>query len=104
MENPFESLENRLASIESKLDGLIQSINSPKTSMPTWLTTKQLAQHLGVSTSFVTNLRISKIPYYKLGGRVYFKKQEIDEFIESTRHKAGSEYLNEFLASNRRRT
>jgi excisionase family DNA binding protein len=97
MENPFEILENRLAGIENKLDGLIRAINSPSSALPTWMTTKQLAQQLGVSSSFITNLRGSKLPYYKLGGKVYFKKQEVDEFIEKTRHKAGGEYLEEYL-------
>jgi len=78
MENPFESIEKRLAGIEEKLAGLIQRIDHPSASSPTWITSKQLAQYLGMSVSAVTNLRINKIPYYKLGGKIYFKKQEID--------------------------
>jgi len=97
MENPFEALENRLASIESKLDGLLKSINSPSPALPAWMTTKQLAQHLGVSAAFITSLHGSKLPFYKLGGKVYFKKQEIDKFIQKTRHKTGGEYLDEYL-------
>lgn len=99
MENPFENLENRLTTIEHKLDRLIERIENPQNSVPTWITSKQLAQHLGVSVSTVTKLRVSKIPYYKLGGKIYFKKQEIDKWIEKTRHKSGSEYLNEYLRS-----
>ncbi|MFC1734375.1 helix-turn-helix domain-containing protein, partial [candidate division KSB1 bacterium] len=57
---------------------------------------KQLAQHLGISASTVSKLR-GKLPYYKLGGKVYFKKQEVDEWIEKTRHKSGDEYLNDYL-------
>jgi len=97
MENPFEAIENKLAVIESKLDDLIKKIEDPSSDSPIWLTSKQLAQHLGISVSAVTNLRTYKIPYYKLGGRIYFKKQEIDEWIQKTRHKAGGEYLNEKL-------
>ena len=97
MENPFEILEQRLLSIENKLDSLIERIENPHSSSPTWLTSKQLAAYLGISVSTVTKLRGGKVPYYKLGGRVYFKKQEIDEWIENTRHKSGSEYLNEYL-------
>lgn len=101
MENPFELIEQRLGIIEKKLDILIQSINNPNDSnlSPTWVNSKQLAQHLGISTTAVGNLRINKIPYYKIGGRILYKKQEIDEFIEKTRHKGGGEYLNEFLNS-----
>ena len=97
MENPFEELQKRLESIEEKLDNLTETIENPQNSTPQWLSTKQLAKMLGVSTSTITNLRISKLPYYKLGGRILFKKQEIDEFIDKTRHKSGSEYLNEYL-------
>jgi len=97
MENPFESIENKLAIIENKLDRVIERIENPQTSAPTWMTSKQLAQHLGVSVSTISKLRGSKIPYYKLGGKIYFKKQEIDEWIEKTRHKTGGEYLNEYL-------
>jgi hypothetical protein len=49
----------------------------------------------------VTNLRTYKIPYYKLGGRIYFKKEEIDEWIEKTRHKTGGENLEEYIGTNR---
>lgn len=101
MENPFELIEQRLAAIEGKLESLISSIKNPEDSKlsPTWMTSKQLAQHLGLSTTAVGNLRINKIPYYKIGGRILYKKQEIDEFIERTRHKGGREYLDEFLNS-----
>jgi len=101
MENPFELIENRLSRIEEKLEGLIQRIDHPTGSSPTWITSRQLAQHLGISVSAVTNLRTNKIPYYKLGGRIYFKKQEIDEWIETTRHKTGGEHLNEWLETNK---
>lgn len=99
MNNPFETLDQRLIVIEQKLDNLIQKIDDPQSSVPTWITTKQLAKNLGVSTSMITNLRTSKLPYYKLGGRILFKKQEVDDWIEKTRHKSGSEYLDEYLRS-----
>ena len=101
MENPFELIEQRLTAIEGKLDSLINNSDNPNDSnlSPTWINSKQLAKHLGISTTAVGNLRINKIPYYKIGGRILYKKQEIDEFIERTRHKGGGEYLNEFLNS-----
>jgi excisionase family DNA binding protein len=102
MENPFSLIEQRLATIEGKLDSLIHRIDNPNDSpnpSPTWITSKQLAQHLGISVGAIANLRINKIPYYKIGGKILFKKQEIDEFIEKTRHKGGGEYLNEYLNS-----
>jgi excisionase family DNA binding protein len=101
MENPFEAIEKRLEAIEKNLEGLIQRIDKPPVmSANTWITSKQLAQHLGISPAAVTKLRYSKLPFYKIGGKVLFKKQEIDEFIEKTRHKTGGEYLNEYLEGN----
>ncbi|MBC8320133.1 MAG: helix-turn-helix domain-containing protein [Bacteroidetes bacterium] len=97
MNNPFETLEQKLSVIEQKLDNLIQKIDDPQSSSPTWITSKQLAKYLGISTTTVNKLRSSKLPYYKLGGRIYFKKQEVDEWMEKTRHKSGGEYLNEYL-------
>ena len=100
MENPFELIEQRLATIEGKLDSLIQKIETPEDSSklsPTWITTKQLAQHLGMSTAAITNLRGKKIPFYKIGGRILFKKEEVDEFIAKSRHKTGGEYLHDHL-------
>jgi excisionase family DNA binding protein len=102
MENPFESLEKRLESIERKLDNLLQQRNNVDDNLeihPKWLSTKQLAEYLGMSTSAITNMRGSKLPYYKVGGRIMFKKQEIDEYILSTRHKSGSEHLEDYLNS-----
>ena len=101
MENPFELIEKRLVVIEEKLDELIKRPDNPVVTGPTWISSKQLALHLGVSSAFVANLRISKLPYYKLGGRIFFKKQEIDEWIEKTRHKTGEEHLLELLGSNK---
>jgi len=101
MENPFDLLDQRLQAIEKKLEGLIQKIeNQDKTSSlsATWVTTKQLAQHLGISTAAITNMRGSKIPYYKIGGRILFKREEVDEFIQKTRHKSGGEHLDEYLS------
>lgn len=102
MENPFELIEKRLEAIENKLDSLIRNNDLPSSDLsPTWITSKQLAQHLGLSVAAITHLRGSKIPYYKIGGRILFKRQEIDEYIEKTRHKTGSDYLNEYLQGNK---
>ena len=100
MENPFDLLDQRLLSIEEKLDRLIQRIDNKKDSSvldPTWVTTKQLSKHLGISTAAVTNLRGSKIPYYKVGGRILFKREEVDEYIQKSRHNSGSDNLAEHI-------
>ncbi|MEX0981369.1 MAG: helix-turn-helix domain-containing protein [Bacteroidales bacterium] len=100
MENPFELLEQRLASIEEKIDGLTKGLNNPidpSSLSSTWVTTKQLSQHLGISTAAVTNIRGTKIPYYKVGGRILFKREEVDAFIQKSRYMSGGERLDEYL-------
>ena len=100
MENPFELLEQRLQAIEEKLDGLILNIDKQEKSSSlstTWVTTKQLAQHLGISTAAITNIRGTKIPYYKIGGRILFKREEVDEYIQKSRYMSGSDNLDEYL-------
>lgn len=100
MENPFEFLDQRLSIIEDKLDRLLERIDVQKdTSVldPTWVTTKQLSQHLGISTAAVTNIRGTKIPYYKIGGRILFKRQEVDEYIQKSRNMNGRDNLDEYL-------
>ena len=100
MENPFELLEQRLQAIEEKLDGLIQNIDKQEKSSSfstTWVTTKQLAQHLGISTAAITNIRGTKIPYYKIGGRILFKREEVDAYIQKSRYMSGKDNLDEYL-------
>jgi len=100
MENPFDLIEHRLEVIEKKINDLLELAENPSSTKITWVNTKQLAEYLCVSTATITKLRGSRLPYYKVGGRVLFKKQEIDEVIEKTRHKTGGEYLSEYLSKN----
>ena len=104
MENPFEILDQRLSSIKEKLESLILKIDKKNESSsldPTWVTTKQLSQHLGISTAAVTNIRGIKIPYYKIGGRILFKREEVDEYIQKSRYMSGRDNLDEYLKRHR---
>ena len=104
MENSFEILDQRLSIIEDKLDRLMTRIDEKKdTSVldPTWVTTKQLSQHLGISTAAVTNIRGTKIPFYKIGGRILFKREEVDKYIQKSRYMSGSDRLGEYIKRHR---
>jgi excisionase family DNA binding protein len=104
MENPFELLDQKLTTIEGKLDRLLGRIDEQQDSSvldPTWVTTKQLAQHLGISTAAVTNIRGSKIPFYKIGGRILFKREEVDAFIQNSRYMSGRDNLDDYLNRHR---
>ncbi len=104
MENPFDLLEQRLLAIEEKLDVMIKKIDNQENTSSlstTWATTKQLAQHLGISTAAITNMRGTKIPYYKIGGRILFKREEVDDYIQKSRYMSGRDNLDEYLKRHR---
>ena len=52
------------------------------------MTTKQAAEYLGVSTDWLLEKLESKnIPYYKPAHRYFFVKEELDQWLQTTRCK-----------------
>ena len=57
------------------------------------MTTQQAAQYLGVSPDWLLeNLELKNIPYYKPANRYYFVKEQLDQWLETTRCK--NDYRN----------
>ncbi len=57
------------------------------------MTTQQAAQYLGVSRDWLLeNLELKGIPYYKPANRYYFVKEQLDQWLETTRCK--NDYRN----------
>lgn len=53
------------------------------------MTTKEVAQYLGYSLVYVRELtRARRIPFYKIGGRLLFKPEDIQNFLEQARVEA----------------
>ncbi|MEQ9265033.1 MAG: helix-turn-helix domain-containing protein [Balneolaceae bacterium] len=51
-----------------------------------WLRTSETADYLGISITQVHNLKREGIlPYSKVGGTIYFKKQDIDIALETSK-------------------
>ena len=49
----------------------------------TTLTMKETAKYLGISYWLIGNLvRENKIPHFRIGGKILFRKKIIDKFIE----------------------
>ena len=47
-----------------------------------WLSTADLCQYLGISTPTVQRWKAQKgMPYHSVGGRSFFHRREIDDFI-----------------------
>jgi excisionase family DNA binding protein len=105
MENPFELILARLDRIEKAIASLnntnpIQVNNAP-------MDVKDLSEYLKLSVSAIYKLTsTSEIPHYKSGKRLYFKKEEIDEWIFSNRIKTRDDIENEameYIRKNPRR-
>lgn len=48
-----------------------------------WLSTKEFAKYIGMSTGYIHDLRKSgQIHHYMLGNTAFFKKSDVDELIE----------------------
>lgn len=48
-----------------------------------WLSTKEFAKYIGMSTGYIHDLRRSgQIHYYMIGNTAFFKKSDVDELIE----------------------
>ena len=84
MENPFVVLEERLSKIESLLMQIRH--NQPVDQLEEkLLTVDETAKYLNVSKPTIYR-KISErlIPFHKMGGRIYFIKNELIKFIKST--------------------
>lgn len=84
MENPFNTIEERLTNIERLLIDLkhnpVDQLEADKL-----LTVGEAAKYLSVSKPTIYR-KISErsIPFHKMSGRVYFIKNELIKFIKNT--------------------
>lgn len=80
-------MENNLE-LKNELDALKNAIEKSILSTKSWFTVKELADYLSKSVGFVYKaIGESTIPYYKPNGEklVFFKREEIDQWIEDSR-------------------
>lgn len=106
MENPFETLDQRLSSIEKKLIDISNKIDNPEKNHNlyiTWKTTnepvlpspekelmtvKNVSHMLNISKGTIYNMTSArKILFFKKCGRIYFDRNEIGEWIRDDRRK-----------------
>ena len=102
MENPFELIMERLDRIESAIGNLktanpIQGSNAP-------MNVKEVSKYLNLSVSGIYKRTFNnEIPHYKLGKILYFKKEEIDEWIYATKVITKQDIENEAFEYLRKR-
>lgn len=84
MENPFEIILERLDRIEKAINKL--SANGPLANINDQMDVKYLAAYLKISASTIYKFTSTRsIPYYKNGKRLFFKREEINDWIFTTK-------------------
>lgn len=105
MENPFEIILEKLDRIEKAISA-INTTNPIQINNPP-MDVKILSVYLKLSISAIYKLTsTSEIPHYKSGKRLYFKKEDIDEWIFSHRIKTRDDIEKEameYIRKNPRR-
>ena len=99
MENPFEIINERLATIEKLLEELILEKQVPNVTAKSGkelMNVPEVAEYLSLAVQTIYGLiHKLEIPNYKQGRRVYFKKSEIDYWISTSRRKTRAEIESE---------
>lgn len=84
MENPFEIINNRLERIEKLLKNIyaINDIKNNDEKVPEIMNVKEVASYLSIKPSAVYQYASTRvIPHYKRGKRLYFQKNEINNWV-----------------------
>ena len=54
------------------------------------MSSKEAASYLGRSAQWLLKAGLSEITHYKIGGRYYFLKEDLDSYVQSARLSASS--------------
>ena len=75
---------DKLAEMECRFHDLQEQISSLEAlRIPQLMNTKEVANYLGLSRQTIFNkVSLGEIPYLKKGGRVYFRKEAIDQWLQ----------------------
>lgn len=99
MNNPFETIENRLNTIESLLLDIKHSsptealTNEPKDEL---LTVQEAAQFLKLTVPTIySKVSRNELPVMKKGKRLYFSQKELLEYLQTGRKKTNTEIAAE---------
>ncbi|SHM22765.1 helix-turn-helix domain-containing protein [Flavobacterium xinjiangense] len=104
MENPFELILERLDRIEKAIEKL--NASGPLAQFNDPMDIKDLATYLKMSVSAIYKFTSTDtIPHYKNGKRLYFKKEEINQWIFSNKNKTTDDIdreANEYIRKHPR--
>jgi len=98
MENPFEIIIERLDKIEIILFEILKKASSESQSSNSeeFMTVEQLSDYLTLARQTIYGLCSGReLPYLKRGKRLYFNKNDIDNWLKSSKRKAKFELQEE---------
>jgi len=98
MENPFEIILDRLNRIEQQLKDLKITTIQEVAAQPVkqLMNVPETAEYLDISSSKIYKLTSTmEIPHMKLGKLLYFRKEQIDEWLLKNRVKTRAEIEEE---------
>ena len=110
--NPYQLILEQLYNMERKLDELMKDKAAGKTAVPEdeLLTVQHATAYLRISASTLYQLTSRfEIPFMKRGKRLYFKKEELRQWIEEgsnkpvSRQEKQAEALSHLLPVKRRK-
>ncbi len=85
MENPFELILNRLNAIEDLLRILMKNDKAPvvlTASLPNVINLNEAAEYVSLCKSTMYKKTSERnIPHFKQGKKLYFKRNELDEWL-----------------------
>ncbi len=103
MENPFELIMERLDRIEKAISDLKKE-NTIKTESKA-MNISEVAKYLNTNIPSIYGLTSrAEIPHYKIAKKLFFKKEEIDEWINSKKIKTKQDIeneVNEYISKKR---
>jgi len=107
MQNPFETFDDRLSNIESLLLDLKHKTPEPsQPEAPEFLNTDEASKFIKLAKQTLYGLvHQQKVPYYKKGKILIFKRAELIEWVEQGRNKTAVEIdaeADQFLAKKRK--
>ncbi|SIQ52838.1 helix-turn-helix domain-containing protein [Pontibacter lucknowensis] len=94
MENPFAIIEKRIDRIESILLNIQERLDKTDSTQSTgdFLTVDEAAAYLNISKSAIYEKTSSRsIPHLKKGKRLYFVKQELADWVKTSRQRTIAE-------------
>ena len=104
MENPFEIILEKLNKIEEEL-AIIKANqeNTGKEMKIEFLTIKELSEYLKLTVPTIYGYTsTNRIPHIKRGKRLYFKKSDIDIWIEKGQRKTIDEMVANYFSNKKK--